>query len=267
MSVQLPMFDLTTSEASGSVISSPVSGDGVSRFDSPDGPMTDLSGQAPVPASHSQVRGAAAASTMTVIFGLRGSRSSRSADLQRSLGSRLRTRLDSRGSTLFSTTWKVAVTPAGRQLCQLAVSGRRTGDSGSGSWPTPTVNDATGSAYTYSQGNHGKPTLKLPGAVRMHWPTPAARDHKSDRSQKTDVEIYANGGKVGKPLPRNVLKHLGVGPYGTAAQTGSSEQLAPEFVSWLMGYPTAWDVSGAMATPSSRPSPRPSSKAIAKPKL
>jgi hypothetical protein len=34
-------------------------------------------------------------------------------------------------------------------------------------WPTPVVNDATGSQYSYSQGNHDKPVLKLPGAVQL----------------------------------------------------------------------------------------------------
>jgi len=43
-------------------------------------------------------------------------------------------------------------------------------------WPTPVVNDATGSQYAYSQGNHDKPVLKLPGTVQMAgWPTPVAQ--------------------------------------------------------------------------------------------
>lgn len=34
-------------------------------------------------------------------------------------------------------------------------------------WPTATANDATGSAYQYSRGDHSKPVLKLTGAARL----------------------------------------------------------------------------------------------------
>jgi hypothetical protein len=38
------------------------------------------------------------------------------------------------------------------------------------------VNDATGSQYAYSKGNHNKPVLKLPGAAFFcGWPTPVAQ--------------------------------------------------------------------------------------------
>jgi hypothetical protein len=38
------------------------------------------------------------------------------------------------------------------------------------------VNDATGSKYAYSQGNHDKPTLKLPGMVELAgWATPVGQ--------------------------------------------------------------------------------------------
>jgi hypothetical protein len=39
-------------------------------------------------------------------------------------------------------------------------------------WPTPVVNDTTGSKYAYSQGNHDKKVLKLPGAAdQAVWPS------------------------------------------------------------------------------------------------
>lgn len=40
-------------------------------------------------------------------------------------------------------------------------------------WATPIVNDATGSQYAYSRGDHSRPYLKLPGeAMLAGWPTP-----------------------------------------------------------------------------------------------
>jgi hypothetical protein len=64
---------------------------------------------------------------------------------------------------LFALTWNDAVTPSGRRICALRASARRTSDSASTSWPTPVVNDAKGSDYAYSQGNHDRPVLKLGG--------------------------------------------------------------------------------------------------------
>jgi hypothetical protein len=57
-------------------------------------------------------------------------------------------------------------------------------------WPTPVVNDTTGSKYAYSQGNHDKKVLKLPGAADVaSWPTPQMRDFRSggeDRVENPD---------------------------------------------------------------------------------
>ncbi|MEK9645810.1 MAG: hypothetical protein VW547_09720, partial [Alphaproteobacteria bacterium] len=63
-------------------------------------------------------------------------------------------------------------------------------------WPTPTVNDSTGSDYSYSQSNHDKPTLKLPGAAKLAtWPTPRAAD--GDKG----VCRVERQGKTGQDLP------------------------------------------------------------------
>jgi hypothetical protein len=52
------------------------------------------------------------------------------------------------------------------------------------------------------------------------WPTPAARDWRSDKSQMTNEELY---GTKGHPLPRAV-----------------GGQLNPDWVEWLMGIPIGW---------------------------
>jgi len=91
-------------------------------------------------------------------------------------------------------------------------------------WPTPTANDAKGSAYQYSRGDHSKPVLKLAGAVR-EFPTPTA------------------------------TRRSGLQSHGVNVISGS---LNPVWVEWLMGYPAGWTDCGVSATRSSHKS-RPSS--------
>ena len=150
---------------------------------------------------------------MTDTSGPRGSSSSSSAALQSSLASKLRALTEGAGSTLFSLTWKDAATPSGRPICRLAASVRRTSDSVCISWPSPTVNDAKGSAYSYANGDHDWLCLKLVGAARQAvwpgcpdqlqaWPTASARDWKSSASNK-------HGQGKGRPL--NEVARLSIG--------------------------------------------------------
>src|SRR6516225_8239935 len=134
MTGQLIMFELEILTDTTDVISSLGSADGTTPCRCAG--TKDLFGQAHVPVSPS-ARPARARVPMTdVICGLRGFLSSASADLQSSLESRLRRRLDGAGSTLFSLIWRRKATPAGRPYYQLAVLGRRTSDNDCGSWPT-----------------------------------------------------------------------------------------------------------------------------------
>lgn len=83
------------------------------------------------------------------------------------------------GSTLFSLTWNDAVTPSGRRICARRASALRTSDSGCTSWPTPTVSRGD---YSYANGDHETPTLKLAGAAKTAvWPTPLASDGTASR--------------------------------------------------------------------------------------
>ena len=109
--------------------------------------------------------------------GQRGSSSSKTGTHPSSLVSRLQALLEGRGSTLFSLTWKVRVTPSKRLISALVGSVRRISGSACTSWPSPLVNDAKGSAYSYANGDHNRPCLKLVGAARLAgWPTPQRRD-------------------------------------------------------------------------------------------
>jgi hypothetical protein len=148
-------------------ISSPESPSGLPLPEPQDGPTTPPSGPARARANRSRKPGAAKAQPTSVTCGPSGSGSSASACLQSSLESRLRVRLASGGSTLFSLTWKERVTPAQRRICALRASARRTCDNACTSWPSPVVNGSKGSDYAYSQGNHDKPCLKLGGAAKL----------------------------------------------------------------------------------------------------
>ena len=169
MSDPLLTCNPTTSEDSTSAISSPASEGGATPSDSQGGPMIDLFGQAVVPASPSAPQGSSVAQRMSATYGLRSAVSSASASLQQSLASRLQERLDSRGSTMFTLTWKAQATPLRRLICRLAASALRTDDRDSGGsqdyWATPTANKLT----PQSRDNRclARDVLEASG-----WPTP-----------------------------------------------------------------------------------------------
>ncbi|AIT21263.1 putative methyl transferase protein [Burkholderia thailandensis E254] len=165
--------------------------------------------------------------------GLRGTGSSASADLQSSLESRLRARLSSLGSTLYTLTWKRWTTPSGVSRFRLRASAPRTSETGCTGWPTPTAALAEKGIRTFEGGlieamrNHGPdlaaaaclagwPTTTSTDAVRMPspdfmtsnvtlnhaavlagWPTPTSTDFKGAPSKP-----YAErgGGKKGMRL-------------------------------------------------------------------
>lgn len=268
--------------------SSLASGDGATRSDSQEFQTTPTSGQGVARASRSPKRARAAASTTLDIFGPRGLHSSRSAALQSSLESRLRDRMASLGSTMFSLTWRDAVTPAGRRLLVRAASPRRTAGIVCTSWPTPIASRAT-----YSRRN-GNPDENLAGAAALApWPTATASDHKRGIADANRAARNAGGASLseaaGWATPtvsqagRNAeqflerkrktracgvaLTDLGLQvrswiPGGIAngsnASTGSvaPSQLNPRFSLWLMGYPIEWASCAAAATRSSRRSRR-----------
>jgi len=123
---------------------------------------------------------------MSATYGLRGSGSSESAALQQSLANRLAERLDSRGSTMFSLTWKAKATPLRRQICQLAASAHRTGDRGFGGWPTPRLQDSKHGAATEWEmmTDHAGTRDSLRVKAQMAaWPTTQARDWKGPQGR------------------------------------------------------------------------------------
>jgi hypothetical protein len=140
MSKQLTLGDLDN------VTSSPASAHGPTRSGSPASPTTSTSGPARVPVNRSRARARGAEFATLGIFGQHGPSSSRSADLQSSLESKLRAAMASRGSILYALTWNDAVTPSGHRICALRASELPTSANASilSPWPTTAASDSKG---------------------------------------------------------------------------------------------------------------------------
>lgn len=240
--------------------------DGRQPCTSQDGPMLDLFGQEVRRASPSAQRAKAQGAQIPGTCGPFTSTSSASADLQRSLESKLQQRLATGGSTLFKMTWRAKVTPSQRSYYQLVASAHRTSDSGCGSWQTPKVSPGK---YSYQNGDHSKPFLNLEGQVQLaswpglhgdggadlrtqaSWATPAARDHK-DTGDMSQSMVRKNGRLRNDTIGR---QSFGVTSNGSPPATVKPGQLNPAFSLWLMGYPAKQWLCAAQATLSSRKSP------------
>jgi len=146
MSDQSPTFAPTTCVDTHSVISSPESVDGLTPCSLPDGPTTPPCGPDRARASHSASQANWREQATPDIFGLNGSVSSASAALQSRLESKLRAKLPTNGSTMYSMTWKALATPAERRVFQLAASMPHTCARGSIGLPTPQSIDAKGTS-------------------------------------------------------------------------------------------------------------------------
>lgn len=183
MSGQSQMFDLPIWLVTPNATSSPASEDGPWPSNSPDGPLTVLSGPeaalANLSASQAKEQGLLTSGT----YGRIGSILYGQSDLRQCSVSRLKQQLTTDGSTLFKTTWKEKVTPSHRSVSLLRASGHRTSDSGCGLWPTPLVNDELGSTHCYGpktkDGSERRRFWKLPGAANLtSWTTTTTRDWK-----------------------------------------------------------------------------------------
>lgn len=129
-------------------ISSPESAFGPTPCAGQDGPIAALFGQALAPANLSARQAREMGLLTSGIYGRRGSISLASANLASSLVNRLSAEYPKAGSTLFTMTWRHAVTPSRRSVSRLVASGRNTAATGFGSWPTPTKTQAGGQSGT-----------------------------------------------------------------------------------------------------------------------
>jgi hypothetical protein len=111
------------------------------------------------------------------IFGRNSHDSSASANLQLSLESRLRQRLDVNGSPEYDLTWKRWDMQSGPPICALRALARRTSGSVCSGWPTPACMDTIDAKNEWRGESRaiaptGKLSDKVKGVQMAGWPTP-----------------------------------------------------------------------------------------------
>ena len=215
-------------------ISSPGSAPGHSPFAAPAGQIVDLFGPVPVRANLSPRQARELGLMTSGTYGLASIGSSKSATLEQSLVSRLQARTQSLGSTLYKLTWKPWAMPSGLSRFRLRASVRRTSETDSSGWPTPTACDGRGYsekaaedwiAGTTSNGH----SLDLDLAAKLAgWPTPCARDHVPAHTPEYIASKKAQGHGMAN---LNDLVQL-AGWATPAARDWKSASASPE---WLAG--------------------------------
>lgn len=256
------------SEATRNVTSSPALGDGRSPSSLPDGPTIDLFGQVLAPANRSVPRENGSALATNGTFGPSGSVSSASVRLQLSLENRFRQR--KLGWHSSEATLSEAALLSLLEKSEHLTSVPRIDVAAFGSLlPTPTAKPG-GYNLGGGSGRVGKIRPSLEHMARHGlWPTPGASANENRQTQ--DHTPSQAAGKHGLslaamanlwPTPTASLRS-GLQSHGRNAILGV---LNPQWVAWLMGYPTDWlsPLSEFSATPSSRKLRRSSSPQQAK---
>ena len=189
MSDQLPMFNLPILPDTDSAISSQESEAGRSPSDLPVPKTSTDCGPDHVHVSRFRSLDSKKAMPTNDTSGPLFTASSPSASRQLSLENRLRENLDMNGSPECAMTWKPVNMPSGPPICRLAASARRTGETASGLWRSPSSQEAgitqdrlvdrEGNPWTPGQRAYDKDTGRVCQVGLKHeigalWPTPTS---------------------------------------------------------------------------------------------
>lgn len=243
------------------VISSPVSGPGVTPSDKQDGPTIAQSGQVAAHANLSARQAKEQGLMTSGTYGQHSFGSSASVALRQSLASKLHQVMDSDGGILFRLTWKERVTPAGQTIYALRASGLHTSGSASTGWPTPVANDdnKTPEAHLAMKQRMGErdgtganrtqiTSLQVMAKTVEAWATPQSRDYRSgDNHGSPRWDRKSQQGWSFNLNDEARLTGPGPTPNGSTAETAKRGQLNPAFSRWLMGLPPEWDVAAILA--------------------
>ncbi len=221
------------------------------------GPTTDPSGQEAAHASHSVLPERVEGLTMNVTFGQLFGGSSPSTDLQLSLASRLRQRMEGIGSPEYELTWKQWDMQSGPPICALRASALRTSGNGCFGWPTASSRDwkdvtnpgtwnCTEERNRFDQLGRA---VHLIGSTPSSFPAPMESGGGCLAGWQTpkqpsggSCERNTSGGGMRKLEDQTELLLQGM--------QKTSLKLNPFFSLWMMGYPIEWGRCAGLETPS-----------------
>lgn len=132
-----------------------------------------------------------------------------------------------------------------------------------GQWPTPQARDhfpAHTPEYIAEKKSQGHGMANLNDVAAWTWPTPAAMEPDMDPEtvlRRKERLSASTGVHRGPALPLGSMVKT---TSGSSEPTEKRGALNPEFVCWLMGYPTEWVSCGASVTRSIRARPLSSSR-------
>ena len=129
------------------------------------------------------------------------------------------------------------------------------------SWPTPQANNAERGGSEQRATNPERSNDLHDFALLASWPTPNAMEGgQTSRSGERKDEMLMGGMVQPSPEGPARLTASGVMLTGFAAGMDAGGQLNPALPRWLQALPPEWDASAVTAMPSTRKSPKASSK-------